>query len=218
MKIAVLGTGMVGVTLGSKLVELGHEVMMGSRTQDNESARAWTGSAGEGAQHSTFGIAANFADEIVINAIAGAASLDALGEVGDEELAGKLLIDTANPLEPNTSPPELAFANTTSLGEQIQVRFPEARVVKALNTVNAKVMVDPGMLAEPTSLFVCGNDRAAKETTIDLIESFGWEREMIIDLGSIDASRGAEMYMALWVRGMSVLGNPFFNVRVVRER
>lgn len=215
MKVGLLGTGMVGFTLGLKLVELGHEVTMGSRTADNDSAGAWAGEAGEGAEHSTFGVAAGFG-EIVINATAGMASLDVLGEAGAENLNGKVLIDVANPIVEGTSPRELAYLGEPSLAERIQGTFPETRVVKALNTVHAKVMTDPGMLEQPSSLFICGNDTEAKQTTRELLGNFGWDDELIIDLGAIDAARATEGYLALWQRTVSVLGNPFFNVRVVR--
>lgn len=206
---------MVGYSLGLKLVELGHEVTMGSRSADNESASEWVGEAGEGAEKSTFAVAADFG-ELVINATKGTESLDALRSAGTESLGGKVLVDVANPIVPGTSPPELAYLGEPSLGERIQAHFPEARVVKALNTVHAKVMVDPGLLEEPTSLFVCGNDAGAKADVGELLGSFGWEAEQVIDLGAIDAARATEGYLALWLRAMSVLGDPFFNVRIVR--
>ncbi len=206
---------MVGNALGTKLVELGHEVRMGARERGNERALHWAGQAGEGASQGAFGSAASFG-EIVINATSGSASIAALEAAGEEELAGKVLIDVANPLDHSTSPPSLEYCNDTSLGERIQARFPEARVVKALNTVNASVMTDPGSLGEPTSIFICGQDEAAKATVAELLESFGWEPELILDLGGIEAARGTEMYLPLWLRTMFAVGNPMFNVRVVR--
>lgn len=216
MKIGLLGTGMVGYSLGLKLVELGHEVTMGSRTADNDSASAWVGEAGEGAAHSTFEVAAR-SGEIVINATRGVESVDALRSAGPDNLEGKLIIDVANPIVPGASPPELAYLGEPSLAERIQAEFPEARVVKALNTVHAKVMVDPARLDEPTTLFICGNDAEAKGTVRELLGSFGWEEDAIIDLGAVDAARATEGYLALWLRTMSVVGNPFFNLRIVRE-
>jgi predicted dinucleotide-binding enzyme len=206
---------MVGNALGSKLVELGHEVRMGARESGNERAVDWVGRTGEGASQGAFAAAADFG-EVVINATSGTASIAALEAAGEEALAGKVLIDVANPLDHSTSPPSLEYCNDASLGERIQARFPEARVVKALNTVNASVMTDPGSLGEPTTIFVCGQDDEAKAAAKDLIESFGWEREQIVDLGGIDAARGTEMYLALWLRTMFAVGNPMFNVRLVR--
>jgi 8-hydroxy-5-deazaflavin:NADPH oxidoreductase len=216
MKVGVLGTGMVGNALGSKLVELGHEVTMGARESGNESAVAWAGEAGEAGHESSFAGAAEFG-ELIINATAGTASLAALERAGAENLDGKVLIDVANPLDPDAgSPPPLAFCNTESLGERIQIAFPGARVVKALNTVNAAVMVEPARLGEPTSIFLCGEDPDAKAATRELLEALGWKAEQIVDLGGIAAARGTEMYLPLWLRLMSTIGNPFFNVRVVR--
>jgi 8-hydroxy-5-deazaflavin:NADPH oxidoreductase len=140
MKLAVLGTGIVGATIASKLVALGHEVRMGSRTTGNERAVAWAEEAGAGASEGTFADAATFG-EVVFNCTAGTASLEALSAAGEENLAGKVLVDVANPLDFSQGmPPTLAVCNTDSLGEQIQRAFPDARVVKTLNTVNAEVM------------------------------------------------------------------------------
>ena len=216
MQIGVLGTGMAGQALATKLVELGHEVRMGSRDAANEKARAWAASAGEGASQGTFADAADFG-ELLLNCTAGAASLEALEQAGDEALRGKVLVDVANPLDfSGGMPPTMTVCNTDSLGEQIQRRFPETRVVKALNTINYEVMVDPAVAPGEHDLFVCGDDAVAKATVTDLLESFGWPRERIIDLGGIDASRGTEMYLPLWVRLLGVLGSGRFNIRVVR--
>ena len=216
MKIGVLGTGMVGTTLASKLVELGHEVTMGAREAGNAAALDWAGQAGERGHQSSFKGAAYFG-ELIVNATAGHASEQALESAEAENLAGKVLIDVANPIAVGSgTPPELAICNTESLGERIQAAHPDAKVVKALNTINASIMVDPGRLPEPTSVFVCGNDADAKETTRELLASFGWEEDGIVDLGPIEAARGTEMYLALWLRTIGVVGNPFFNVRLVR--
>jgi predicted dinucleotide-binding enzyme len=216
VRIGVLGTGTVGRTLAEKLVEVGHEVRMGSREAGNENAAEWAAAAGEAGSEGTFADAAEFG-ELVINATAGGASLEALRAAGAESLGGKVLVDVANPLDfSDGMPPTLTVSNDDSLGEQIQEAFPEARVVKALNTVNAAVMVAPGALDESTNLFVCGNDRAAKGQVIELLETFGWLSGDILDLGDISAARGTEMYLPLWLRMMGALETPQFNIRVVR--
>jgi predicted dinucleotide-binding enzyme len=215
-RIGVLGTGVVGRTVASKLVEVGHEVKMGSRTAGNEAAVEWAADAGEAASEGSFGDAAAFG-EIVVNATAGAASLDALEMAGAENLAGKVLWDIANPLDfSHGMPPRLTVANDDSLGERIQRAHPDALVVKALNTVNAHVMVTPASLGEETNLFVCGDDHGAKARVIEILETFGWLSGDIIDLGDITAARGMEMYIALWIRLMGAVGGGGFNVRVVR--
>jgi predicted dinucleotide-binding enzyme len=213
MRIGVLGTGVVGQTIGTKLVELSHEVRMGSRTAGNERAAEWVAAAGDRASEGSFADAAAHG-ELVFNCTAGTASLDALRAAGEEELRGKVLIDVANPLDFSRGmPPTLSIANDDSLGEAIQREFPDARVVKALNTVTATVMVEP---VEGTNLFVCGDDEAAKSQVVELLVSFGWPGDRVLDLGGIDGSRGAEMYLPLWLRLMGALGTPRFNISVVR--
>ncbi len=216
MKVGVLGTGGVGQTIASKLVELGHEVTMGSRSADNETAAEWVAASGGAASQGTFADAAA-AGEIVFNCTAGTASLAALEAAGAENLAGKVLVDAANPLDFSKGmPPTLSVCNDDSLGEQIQAAHPDARVVKTLNTVNTSVMTAPGGLTEPTTIFVAGNEEGAKAEICALLESFGWEPDSILDLGDITAARGMEMYLPLWLRMMGALGMPTFNVRVVR--
>ena len=216
-RIGLLGTGMVGQTVGSKLVEVGHEVMMGSREAGNERAVEWASGAGERAGEGSFADAAAFG-EIVVNATSGAASLDALAQAGGENLAGKVLWDVANPLDHSTGSLRLTVdvSNEDSLAERIQRAHPDAQVVKALNTVNAKVMVDPAALGEETNLFICGNERHAKARVIEVLETFGWLSGDIVDLGDITAARGMEAYLLIWVAMMQALGTPAFNIRIVR--
>ena len=191
MRIAVLGTGTVGKTIGSKLVELRHEVTMGSRSPDGDALLEWAGEAGERGSGGTFADAAA-AGELVFNCTAGGASLDALAAAGAENLAGKTLIDVANPLDFSRGmPPTLSVCNDDSLGERIQAAFPQARVVKALNTVNAAIMTAPDKVPGDHNLFVCGNDEGAKSEATALLESFGWPRDSVIDLGDITAARGS---------------------------
>jgi predicted dinucleotide-binding enzyme len=215
MRVGVLGTGSVGETLGTALVARGHEVRMGSRSTPHERADAWAASAGSSAGAGTFADAAAFAD-VVINCTAGVHSLDALHAAGAEALAGKILVDVANPLDFSGGfPPRLSVGGDDSLAEQIQRAFPDTRVVKALNTVTASVMVDPGSLAEPTDLFVAGDDVEAKREVVALLEELGWRPERIRDLGGIAAARVTEGYLMLWLALMGTLGSAAFNVRVV---
>ena len=189
---------------------------MGARSADNETARQWTESGHENARQGTFADAAALG-ELVVNCTAGAASLAALEAAGEENLSGKVLLDVANPLDFSRGmPPRLSVANTDSLGEQIQRRFPEARVVKALNTINHQVMVEPHRVPGDHDVFVCGNDEAAKSEVRELLESFGWPRDTIHDLGDLTAARATEGYLPLWLRLMGRLGTADFNIRVVR--
>jgi 8-hydroxy-5-deazaflavin:NADPH oxidoreductase len=220
MKIAILGTGMVGNAIGTKLVQVGHDVTMGSRSAANENATKWAASLGEHARPATFADAAAFG-EVVFNCTGGSHSMDALNAAGAESLRGKILIDVANPLQPaDDGSIVLSFCNTDSLGERIQKTFPETRVVKALNTVNCEVMVNPSRVPGGHNLFVCGNDAAAKsEVTRHLGTWFGWKAENIIDLGDITGARGTEMFLPLWLRlFQKVVGNPHFNIHVIRGR
>ncbi len=216
MRIGVLGTGMVGTTIATKLVELGHDVLMGSRTADNAAAAEWVAAAGPRASQGTFADAAA-RGEIVFNCTAGAGSLEALGLAGAENLAGKTLIDLSNPLDFSQGmPPSLLVSSRDSLGEQIQRDFPGTRVAKTLNMVNHEVMVEPTKVPGEHDLFVCGNDDDAKVEVADLLGSFGWPAERIHDLGDISAARGMEAYLLLWLRFAGAFGTGHLNIRVVR--
>ena len=216
MRIAVLGTGMVGRAIAGRLVGLGHEVTMGSRSAANEDALAWAEEAGGSASAGTFADAAAGA-ELVFNCTSGVASLEALTSAGTEHLDGKVLVDVANPLDFSRGmPPTLTICNDDSLAEQIQRAFPGARVVKALNTVNASIMVEPEKLSEPGTIFHCGNDEGAKAQVRELLEGFGWPAEQVLDLGDISAARGMEMYLPLWLRMMGALDSAAFNIRVAQ--
>lgn len=215
MRIAVLGTGMVGRAIATKLVGLGHEVMMASRTADNEKAAEWVDSAGEGASAGTFADAAAYG-ELLFNCTGGQVSIDAIGSARAEDLAGKILADVANPLDFSQGmPPTLFVLGSDSLGEQIQRAFPNVRVVKTLNTVNCEVMVDPTRVPGEHDVFVCGDDAAAKAEVAELLRSFGWPEERIVDLGDISAARGTEAYLLLWLRLRGLTKTGDFNIRVV---
>jgi 8-hydroxy-5-deazaflavin:NADPH oxidoreductase len=218
MKIAVLGTGMVGNALGTKLVQRGHEVTMGSRDANNEAAQKWTSSLGERAHTATFRDAAAFG-EIIISCTGGMHSMEALESVGAEPLNGKILIDVSNPLQQDKDGSIiLGFCNTDSLGERIQRAFPQTKVVKALNTVNCDIMIEPSRVPGDHNLFICGNDAdAKKQVTQYLSDWFGWKPNNIIDIGDNTASRGTEMMMPLWMRlFQGVVGHPHFNYHIVR--
>ena len=215
MRIGVLGTGTVGRTIGGRLVEVGHEVMLGSRTADNADATAWAAEHGERASHGTFADAAAFG-QVLFNCTGGMVTLAAWEAAGEDNVGGKVLIDVSNPLDfSHGMPPSLAVANTDSVGEQLQRRFPSAKVVKSLNTMNSTVMVDPASVPGYHNVFVSGDDRAAKATVTDLLGQFGWPREAVIDLGDIKSARGAEALVLFWVFLRGALGGNQFNLGVV---
>jgi hypothetical protein len=215
MKIGVLGTGMVGQTIGSKLVELGHEVCLGSRSKHNEKAEAWTQKAGAHASHGTFQDSAAFG-EIIFNCTNGSVTMEALRSAGAKNLEGKILVDISNPLDFSKGfPPTLTVCNTDSIGEQIQREFLDTKVVKTLNTVNCQLMVNPSALAGTHDVFLSGNDESAKDTVRGILTDwFGWKN--IIDLGDITTARGAEQLLPIWVRLMKAFNSSMFNFHIVR--
>ncbi len=229
MKIGIIGSGQVAQTLGAKLLDLGHEVMVSSRDLNAKkdlgelgtlpSANSWKEDhvgRGHKAEAGNFREAAEFG-EIIFNCTAGSGSLDALSSAGEENLRGKILIDLANPLDfSNGMPPSLFVCNDDSLGEQIQREFKETKVVKTLNTVNANVMVNPSVVPGGHCIFMAGNDSESKKWVKDhlLTDWFGWKN--IIDLGDITASRGMEMYLPLWLRLLNTLKTPNFNIQIAK--
>ena len=206
MKIGVLGTGMVGEAIGSKLVALGHDVMMGSRTAQQPKAVAWVRRTGALAATGRFEDTADFG-EVVFNCTHGAHSIEVLRQAGADRLSDKILIDVANTLPPDASSAE-------SLGERIQKAFPRTKVVKTLNTTNCDVMVNPSRLRDVHTMFMCGNDAGAKATVRRLLESFEWKD--IVDIGDITNARATEQYLPLWLALWKQLGTTLFNIRVVR--
>ena len=215
MKLGILGTGMVGNAIGTKLIQLGHEVKMGSRTPSNEKAAEWVKANGPKASQGTFADAAAFG-EIIFNCTAGTASIEALKQAGERNLQSKVLIDISNPLDFSRGmPPTLTICNTDSVGEQIQRAFPNVKVVKTLNTVNCNVMVNPSLVPGDHDVFLSGNDAAAKSKVREVLTQwFGWKS--VIDLGDISTARGTEMYLPLWVRLYALFQKPNFNIKVVK--
>jgi predicted dinucleotide-binding enzyme len=226
VKIAVLGTGIVGRTMAARFADLGHEVAIGTRDPQATLARSEPDAMGnppfpawradhEGIALRTFAEAAAQAD-VVVNATSGGASVDVLTQAGAANLAGKVLIDIANPLDFSQGfPPTLFVKDTDSLGEQIQRAFPDAKVVKTLNTMTAALMAEPARAAGGDhSVFVSGNDDAAKKTVVDLLHGLG--HTDVIDLGDLSTARGTEMLLPVWLRLMGALGTPMFNFKIAR--
>lgn len=218
MKIAVLGTGMVGDTIGSRLIELGHQVMMGSRSAANEKATAFVAKHMTGASAGTFEQAASFG-ELIFNCTKGENSIDALKLAGDA-INGKIIVDISNPLDFSKGQPASllpALSNTNSLGEEIQKTFPKAKVVKTLNTMWCGLMVNPTMISggDHTN-FICGNDVDAKAQVKALLKEFGWKEQNILDLGDITNARGTEAVLPIWLRVWGATQNAAFNFKVVQ--
>ncbi len=213
MRIAVVGTGAVGQALSSGFAELGHDVVVGTRDP------AATAQREEWQHHS---VPLMPLDEVaagaglVVNATGGAVSLEALREIGVGALAGKVLLDVSNPLDFSAGfPPTLSVKDTDSLAEQIQRAFPQTRVVKSLNTLTAALMLHPTALPDPdTSVFVAGDDAEARALVVGLLREAGWRD--VVELGSLVAARGLEMWLPLWLQLMGSLGTAEFNLKIVR--
>lgn len=226
MKIGILGTGVVGQTIAEKLVQLGHNVMIGTR--DKQATLAKTGKDNFGRppfsewhknnfkiEFGTYSETASFG-EFLVNATNGVGSIDALKMAGENNLGNKVLLDISNPLDFSKGmPPTLTICNTDSLAEQIQRTFPKSKVVKSLNTLTAMLMTNPGLLPEPTNIFLNGNDANAKEEVKKLLVSFGWKEKNIIDMGDITTARGTEQILPIWVRLWGTLQTPMFNFKIV---
>jgi predicted dinucleotide-binding enzyme len=196
MKVGILGSGNVGQALGRGLIARGHEVKMGSREKNNEKGADWAKKEGARASTGDFGEAARFG-EMVILATLWTGTENALQMAGAENLAGKVLMDVTNPLKavPGAMP-VLAVGLTDSGGESVQRWAPNARVVKAFNSVGFMHMVDPQMPGGPPSMFICGNDVSAKEQVGEIVKSFGWE---VVDVGGIAEARDLEPLCTLWL-------------------
>ena len=229
MKIAVFGTGSVGQTLAAKLIELGHEVFMGTRNvaekasstakdhYGNPSFSEWYRDNGS-VRLVTFEEAA-VSGELLINATKGDNSIEILKLAGQKNLENKILIDISNPLDFSKGmPPTLlsGLSNTNSLGEEIQKAFPGTKVVKTFNTMWCGLMVNPGMIGGGDHInFISGNDQAAKVIVITLLEQIGWKNGNILDLGDITSSRATEGYLLLWVRIMTISQSAAFNFKII---
>jgi predicted dinucleotide-binding enzyme len=226
MKIGIIGSGVVAQTLGAKLIELGHDVVLGTRDPaklDEKknmagTLREWIARVGKGDNK---GKVASFKDaaahgELLISAVHGQNTIEALKLAGADKIGGKVLIDTANELDFSKGMPPGALASQSNcLAERVQAAFPNLKVVKSLNTIGAPVMVAPQALAGGEhTVFVSGNDAAAKAAVAEVLKSFGWKD--VLDLGDISSARGPEMYMAMWLRLWGATGTGMINVKVVR--
>ena len=194
MKVGVLGSGDVAKTLASGFLRHGHQVKIGSRSP----AKLAEWSAGnQGSTTGTFAEAAQFG-EIVVLAVKGNVAAQALELAGAQNLAGKTVIDACNPIE--DAPPSngvLRFFTdlNDSLMEKLQRQFGEAHFVKAFNSVGAPCMINPQFAGGRPTMFICGNNEAAKKQVAKINEEFGWETA---DMGSAEAARAIEPLCMLW--------------------
>jgi 8-hydroxy-5-deazaflavin:NADPH oxidoreductase len=228
MKIAILGTGSVGQTFATRFAGLGHQVAIGTRDTQatlakSEKDRYGTPTISEFIQANPTITLANYADavegaDLVLNATKGEGSIAALSASGD--LSGKTILDVSNPLDFSTGGlPTLipSLSNTNSLGEEIQKTFPQANVVKTLNTMWAGLMVNPAMIGGGQHVnYISGNNEEAKTQVKGLLAELGWENKNILDLGDITAARATESILPIWLRVWSVTQNGAFNFTIVQ--
>jgi len=212
-KVGILGSGEVGQALGRGFASRGYSVMLGSRTPGSDKLKTWVGKNGPRASTGTFAQASAYGDILVL-ATLGSAAEDAIDLARPANFRGKLLIDATNPLDFSKGmPPGLFIGVTDSLGERVQRKLPETKVVKCFNTVGNKQMVDPTY--RDVEMLICGNDKAAKQEVDRILKEFGWKGAL--DVGGIDGARWLEALVPLWVRvGISL--NNWNNVfRVLHE-
>jgi len=197
MKIGIVGSGDVGRALGKGFADLGHEVKIGSREPGSEKLREWLKKTGGKTSAGSFSEAAEFGDVVVV-AVRGMSAEEAVRAAGEGRFAGKTVIDVTNPLDLSGGmPPRLAIGFDTSLGERIQAALPKARVVKTLNIVNNRNMVNPHYSEGEPDMLLCGNDAEAKKTVEGFLKDFGWRN--VTDLGGIEQARIMEPMVILWV-------------------
>lgn len=216
MKIGILGSGSVGKTIGAGLAALGHTITIGTRSPTRADVAEWVKTNAGGVSAGTLAEAARFG-EIIFLCTKGEGTLQALHLADPSNFRGKIVVDISNPLDFSKGmPPSLLpqFANTNSLGEEVQKALPEAKVVKSLNIVNCEVMVNPRKSGGDPTMFVCGNDSAAKHTVNGFLESFGWKD--IIDLGDISSARALEMMLPVWLRLWMATKNGYVGFKVIR--
>lgn len=196
MKIGIIGSGPVGQKLGTAFLGEGHEVMLGTRNPGKEEIKKWKKENPKG-QCGTFGVTAQFGDILVL-AVAGAVAESAIKLAGTSHFNNKILIDATNPIA--TTPPQdgvLSFSTTLneSLMEKLQRQIPQAKLVKAFNSVGNAQMYKPTVKGGPPTMFICGNDENAKKTVTNILTTFGWETA---DMGKATAARAIEPLCILW--------------------
>jgi 8-hydroxy-5-deazaflavin:NADPH oxidoreductase len=224
MNIAIFGTGSVGQALATGLSAVGHSITIGTRNVAQSLAKIEPGAMGTqpvsvllqaqpSIQLKTFAEAKQNADMIIL-AVSGAFAVETLEAAGALP-AGTIVLDVTNPLDFSKGFPPSLFTNSDeSLAERIQARFPQIHLVKTLNTMSNAIMINPDMLQDPGTCFICGNDEPAKTVVKTVLNSLGWSEQTILDLGDLTGARGMEMTLPLWIRVFQTRGNANFNWKV----
>ena len=189
-RVGVLGSGEVGRCLAAGFRSRGHNVMIGSRNADKPELREWRSGDGAGIEPGTFAQTAAHG-ELLVLAVLGNAAEEAISDAGHENFSGKVVIDTMNPLDFSGGlPPKLSITGEDSVGERVQRALPDARIVKAFNTIGNAYFVDPSFTEGQPTMLIAGDDEAAKRTVGDVLADFGWSD--VVDIGGIEGSRELE--------------------------
>ena len=197
-RIGVMGSGDVGRRLAAGFASRGHDVVIGSRDPAKPELREWLAGDGTGIQAGTFADAAAHG-EVIVLAVLGDAAEQAIADAGRDSFTGKVVIDAMNPLDFSGGfPPKLSIAGEDSLGERVQRALPDARVVKAFNTIGNPYFVEPSFNEGPPTMLIAGDDEGAKQTVRDVLADFGWSD--VVDLGGIEGSRELEAICIAWVK------------------
>ena len=197
-RVGVLGTGEVGRRLAAGFRARDHDVMIGSRDPGKPDLREWLSDEGAGIEVGTFAQAAAHGEFLVLSVL-GSAAEEAIAEAGRENFTGKVVIDAMNPLDFSGGfPPKLSISGEDSLGERVQRALPDARVVKAFNTIGSPYFVDPSFGEGPPTMLIAGDDEEAKRTVGDVLADFGWSH--VVDIGGIEGSRELEAICIAWVK------------------
>ena len=198
MRVGVLGTGEVARRLAGGFRSRGHDVMIGSRDPAKPELREWLSGEGAGVEAGTFAQTAAHG-ELLVLAVLGNAAEEAIAQAGPENFGGKVVIDAMNPLDFSGGfPPKLSISGEDSLGERVQRALPDARVVKAFNTIGSPYFVDPSFSQGRPTMLIAGNDEDAKRTVTDVLADFGWTDT--VDIGGIAGSRELEAICIVWVK------------------
>lgn len=197
-RVGVLGTGEVGRRLAAGFASRGHEVVIGSRDPAKPELAEWLSGDGAGVVAGTFAEAAAHG-ELLVLAVLGDAAEAVIADAGPSNFGGKVVIDAMNPLDFSGGfPAKLSISGEDSLGERVQRALPEAKVVKAFNTIGNQYFVEPSFSEGQPTMLIAGNDEEAKRTVEEVLTDFGWSD--VVDIGGIEGARELEAICIAWVK------------------
>ena len=197
-RVGVLGSGEVGRCLAAGFASRGHSVMLGTRDVEKPELREWQAGDGDGIELGTFSQTAAYGELLVLGLL-GSVAENMITDVGADNFAGKVVIDAMNQLDFSAGfPPKLSITGADSLGERVQRALPDAKVVKAFDTIGNTAFVDPSFSEGKPTMLIAGNDEDAKHTVGEVLTDFGWPDP--VDIGGIEGSRELEAICIVWVK------------------